>query len=103
VARALVPLVRLWTPFQREIFTGLGGTLAPDNVAFLHDPLTLLALVDASPLRFESLRIVATVERGVLRTHEVDPHLGLGTEMEVATAVDADAAREAIVARIVRS
>ena len=24
---------------QRRLFTGLGGTLAPDNAAFLHDPL----------------------------------------------------------------
>ncbi len=102
VARALVPLIRLWTPWQQQIFTGLGGTLAPDNVAFLHDPLTLLALVDASSLRFESLHIVTTIASGVLRTHELPARLGLGAEMQVATAVDASAARDAMLARLLR-
>jgi len=101
VARALVPLIRLWTPWQRKIFVEqLGGTLAPDNVAFLHDPLTVLSLVDESALRFESLRIVPTIEGGVFRTLEVTPALGLGAEMEVATAVDAAAAREAMMQRL---
>jgi purine nucleosidase len=61
-ARELARQVRLWTPVQRRIFTGMGGTLAPDNAAFLHDPLTVLALCDPSPLRFEELRIVTTIE-----------------------------------------
>ena len=100
LAPLLAGLVRLWTPWQRKIFSELGGTLAPDNVAFLHDPLTVLALVDPSPLRFERLCIVPTIERGVLRTHEVDASLGLGAEMEVATAVDAAAAQRALVARL---
>jgi purine nucleosidase len=102
LARALVPLVRLWTPFQRRIFVDeLGGTLAPDNVAFLHDPLTVLSLVDASALRFERLRIVPTIAAGVFRTLEVDPEAGIGAEMEVATGVDAAAARDAMVARLI--
>ena len=42
--------IRIWTPVQQKIFTELGGTLAPDNAAFLHDPLTVLALIDAAPL-----------------------------------------------------
>lgn len=99
--RALPPLVRLWTPVQRRIFVEqLGGTLAGDNVAFLHDPLTVLALVDESALRLERLRIVPTVEAGVLRTHEVGDAAGLGASMEVATAVDAAAARDAMLARL---
>ena len=101
VARALVPLIRLWTPWQHKIFVEqLGGTLAPDNVAFLHDPLTVLSLVDESALRFESLRIVPTIEGGVFRTLEVAPAAGLGAAMEVATGVDAAAAREAMIARL---
>jgi purine nucleosidase len=99
--RALVPLIRLWTPWQRDIFERqLGGTLAPDNVAFLHDPLTVLSLVDESALRFEALRIVPTIEAGVFRTLEAPPDAGLGAEMEVATAVDGAAAREAMVERL---
>jgi inosine-uridine nucleoside N-ribohydrolase len=101
VTRALVPLVRAWTPVQRRIFVdGLSGTLAPDNVAFLHDPLTLLALIDPAPLRFEELRIATTIESGVLRTHEVDARVGIGMPMLVATAVDAAAAERAIVSRL---
>ncbi len=100
VARTLADLVRLWTPWMHEVFTGLGGTLAPDNAAFLHDPLTVLALVDPTPLCFERLSILPTIERGVLRTLEMDPALGLGAATEVATAVDADAARRAVVERL---
>jgi purine nucleosidase len=97
--RGIANLVRQWTPWQRKIFTGIGGTLADDNVAFLHDPLTLLSLVDPSPLSFERLRIVTAEQRGVLRTFEM-PEAGPGTPSEVATAVDAEAARDAIVTRL---
>jgi purine nucleosidase len=101
-ARAAAAQVRVWEPEQRRIFGGIGGTLDPDNVAFLHDPLTLLALVDESALRFEELRIVTTVERGVLRTIEAPAGAGLGAPMRVATAVDAEVARDAIVDRLAR-
>ena len=101
VTRALVPLIRLWTPVQRRIFVEqMGGTLADDNVAFLHDPLTILATVDESALRFERLAIVPTIAAGVMRTHEVSEAAGLGAPMEVATAVDAAAAREQMLARL---
>jgi len=100
VAQTLASLIRIWTPWQRKIFTGLGGTLASDNVAFLHDPLTLLALVEPSSLGFERLRIVPTIQAGVFRTLEVDARLGAGAEMEVATSVDAQAARGAILQRL---
>jgi purine nucleosidase len=103
VARALVPLIRIWTPWQRKLFVEeLGGTLAADNVAFLHDPLTVLALVDESALRFESLRIVPCIADGVFRTFEVAAGVPAGASMEVATAVAAAAAREAILARLLR-
>jgi purine nucleosidase len=100
LARELVRHVRVWEPVQRRIFTGMGGSLADDNVAFLHDPLALLSLVEPEPLRFEALQILPTIERGVLRTREVDPRLGLGAPMRVATGVDPAAARERILARL---
>jgi purine nucleosidase len=101
VARALVPLVRAWTPVQQHIFVrGLGGTLAPDNVAFLHDPLTVLAAVDETSLHFESLPIVTTIERGVLRTLEVSEAAGIGAPMQVALSVDAEKAREQMLTRM---
>ena len=101
LGRALAAQVRLWDPVQRELFTGLGGTLAPDNVAFLHDPLTVLSLIDDAPLRTERLRIVPTIENGVLRTLE-DPRAEWGAEMRVATGVDAPAAERAIADRLAR-
>lgn len=101
VARALVPLIRAWTPVQQHIFVkGLGGTLAPDNVAFLHDPLTVLASVDETSLHFESLHIVTTIERGVLRTLEVSQEAGIGAPMQVALTVDAEKAREQMLSRM---
>ncbi len=102
VARVLADQVRIWAPVQREIFTGLGGTLARENVAFLHDPLTVLVLIDPAPLGFEALSVGPTIERGVLRTHEVDASAGIGHSMRVATSVDADAARTAIIDRLVQ-
>ncbi len=102
VSRILARLIASWTPRQIAIFTGLGGTLAPDNAAFLHDPLTVLSLIDASSLEFERLHILPTIQRGVLRTIEVPAALGLGTEMECAMAVDAARARDEIVARVAR-
>ena len=101
-ARGVAQLVRIWTPWQRKIFTGIGGTLADDNAAFLHDPLTILSLVDESALRFESLRILPTLERGTFRTLEMPADSGLGAEMEVATGVDPRAAAAAIVERLER-
>lgn len=92
--------IAVWKPVQHDLFTRLGGDLAPDNAAFLHDPLTVLALVDDGPLGWETLAIVPTVEAGVLRTREAPAGTGLGTAMRVATRVDAPGARAAIVERL---
>jgi purine nucleosidase len=100
LARELARQVRIWAPVQRQIFTDLGGTVAPDNVAYLHDPLTALSLIDDSSLRFEELRIVTGVENGVLRTREAGPGSTFGVPMRVATAVDSSAAERAIVKRL---
>ena len=96
-ARALVPMIRAWTAVQRRLFEAWGGPEPAEFAAFLHDPLTVLALVDPTPVAFEALRIAPTIERGVLRTLEAT---ALGSEMRVATAVDAAAARRAIVDRL---
>jgi purine nucleosidase len=100
LARELGRQIRLWEPVQRKLFTAMGGKLVEDNVSFLHDPLTVLALVDEAPLHFEDLRILPTIAKGVLRTHEVDASLGLGAPMRVATRVDAAAARDRILERL---
>lgn len=100
VPQMLARLVAGWTPRQIRIFTGMGGTLAPDNAAFLHDPLAVLSGIDASSLEFERLHILPTIQRSVLRTIEVPAASGLGAEMECATSVDAARARDEIVRRV---
>jgi purine nucleosidase len=97
LARTLVPMIRSWTAVQRRLFESWGGPEPGDFAAFLHDPLTVLALVDPAPIRFERLRIVPTIEAGILRTFEA---AGIGSAMQVATAVDAAGARRAIVERL---
>lgn len=102
LARVLADQVRIWTPRQRHIFTELGGQVAEDNVAYLHDPLTVWSLVDPSPLGWETLHVVPTIQEGTFRTLEVDSALGIGAAMRVATAVDAHAAEAAMVDRLLR-
>jgi purine nucleosidase len=102
LARELARQVRIWKPVQHRIFRGIGGTLAPDNAAYLHDPLTVQALIDASALHLEPLRIVTTIQDGVLRTLEVDPGALGGPLTRVATAVDPRAAESAILERLLR-
>lgn len=99
LARALGGMLRIWGPAQKELFTQWGAEEPADFAAFLHDPLTALALVDPAPLRLETLRIVPTIQDGVLRTLESRE---AGGAMRVATDVDAPAARRAIVDRLAR-
>ena len=94
--------MRLWKPVQHKIFPALGRALEPDNAAFLHDPLTALALLGDPALHFERLRVVLTIEQGELRTLAVDPQLGIGSELRVATRVDARSAERAINERLLR-
>ncbi len=101
LARELARQVDIWEPVQRKIFTQLGGQVDPDNAAYLHDPLTVLALIDDSSLAFESLKIVTSIEAGVLRTFEVDPSVSIGAPMRVATGVDAHAASRQIAAILI--
>lgn len=101
--RELARQVRMWEPVQRDIFSRMGGDVAAENVAFLHDPLTVLSICDEEPLHFEVLHVLPTIRDGVLRTHEVDPASRLGAPMRVATGVDAALARDRIVERLLSS
>ena len=103
LAKELARQVELWAPVQRKLFTSAGGEVADDNVAFLHDPLTVLALVDDSAFEFETLSILPTIVEGVLRTIEAEPSWGVGAQMRVATRVDANAARDAILQRLLQT
>ncbi len=100
--QALAAQIALWSPLQRVLFSGLAGAFPDDNEAYLHDPLTVLAMVDPSSLKFESIRLTVTIDRGVLRTVESGSGDAVGTVVKVATAVDAKRAEHAIVDRITR-
>ena len=100
LARAIGAMLRQWTGVQKKLFSSWGGPEPSDFVAFLHDPLTVQALIDPTPLRFETLHIVPTIERGILRTLEAPAGAAFGSEMRVATGVDTDVARDAIVSRL---
>jgi purine nucleosidase len=100
LARELARQVRIWAPVQRRVFTGMGGTLAEDNLAFLHDPLTLLASIDDTGFDWQTLRVLPTIEDGVLRTREVRGEEGLGAEMRVALGADPVACARRITERI---
>jgi len=100
VQKVIVDQIRRWTPIQRQIFTAIGGTVDEENAAYLHDPLTVLSLLDESSFGFEALRILPTLERGTFRSLEMPTDSGLGLPMEVATRVDPEAARQGIVSRL---
>ena len=100
VACSIAAMLRQWTPVQKKLFSSWGGPEPREFVAFLHDPLTVEALIDPAPLHFETLRIIPTVERGILRTLEAPAASPFGSEIRVATRVDAAAARDAIVERL---
>ena len=96
----LADLVDRWTPIQTAIFTHIGAPPTVDNAAFLHDPLTVLSLVDDSAITFDTMKVVPTIaEGGLLRTHR-SPSEHLGVDAEVAVAVDAGRARDQILERL---
>ena len=95
----LADLVRRWTPVQQAIFTHVGAPVPEENMAFLHDPLTVLSLVDTSALSFEDVSLLPTVHRGVLRTLR-SPVAEAGLPASVAVGVDAALAREQVLRRL---
>jgi len=97
--RALARAVRMWTPTMHAIFA-TEGALSPDNVAYLHDPLTLACVYDDSFCTFEEVSVEPAVVNGLLELREHrSPHSGT-VPLRCATAVDADRFRAHFVARI---
>lgn len=98
--RALARSVEVWTPIQKRIFGEIGCDTNDDNVAFLHDPLTLAALYDESFLGFETLEIEPKLEGRILRTLERERPSDSTFSMRCATAVDAKAFQAHFVDRV---
>jgi purine nucleosidase len=87
--RALARAVRIWTPVQRRLFTGLGAPPAPDNAAFLHDPLALACVHDESFCTVEELAIEPAIVDGAFRALLRSAGTAGACAMRCATAVDA--------------
>jgi purine nucleosidase len=100
--RALCAAVRIWTPVQRRLFGRAGCEVDDDCAAFLHDPLTLAVLYDGSLCSFETLEIAAAIEDGVFRTFERERPGDDSAPIRCAVAVDAEAARQSFVDRVVK-
>jgi inosine-uridine nucleoside N-ribohydrolase len=87
--RTLARAVRVWVPVQQRLFAGLGAPLAPDNAAFLHDPLALACVHDESFCTMEDLSIMPGVVDGVFRSLLKPPATTGALPMRCATGVDA--------------
>ena len=104
--------IRRWTPMQETFFQY--STADIDNVAFLHDPLTLACVLDESFCTFADVHIEGLVTtdrregfgwagegklfRTISRPHEVP---GATRIMRCATDVDPDKVRQHVVDRLV--
>ena len=86
---ALARAVRRWMPMMHGGFFARGGTMPPENAAFLHDPLAVACAYDESFCHFETLHVEAMVVDGVFRTLERPGPSSTTRPMRVATAVDA--------------
>jgi inosine-uridine nucleoside N-ribohydrolase len=94
---AIVRALDLWTPVQCSLFERHIGSLR-DNVAFLHDPLALVAAVDESFCTFDDLHILPAWREGIFRTLE-DPS---GRKIRCARSVESERFREFFVDRLLR-
>lgn len=99
--RALATQVEIWTPVQKRIFASAGCAVDDDNVAFLHDPLTLACLYDPSFCTFERLDVETAIDaEGTLRTLARSGPSEETFPLECATAVDAKRIREHFTERV---
>ena len=99
--RALAAAIRIWTPVKNRLFSRAGCDVDDAHAAFLHDPLTLAVLYDESFCTFETLEIEAVIEGRLFRTLERETASEDTAPLLCAMAVDAEAARESFVERLV--
>ena len=93
--------IRAWTPVQKTIFAGAGCSVDDDNVAFLHDPLTLACVYDERFCSFEELEIEPHIDvRGTFHSIERREPCEQSFPMRCATAVDAKAFRAHFTERV---
>ncbi|HUH08348.1 MAG TPA: nucleoside hydrolase, partial [Egibacteraceae bacterium] len=88
LCRALADLIDRWTPILRR----RAPDMPAEQVAALHDPLTVAALVDYRHITIERKPVRAWIEDGIVHT-AVDVHQG--RPAEIVTDVDATSFAEA--------
>jgi len=89
VSHALARAIRIWTPVQHRLFTGLGAPPDPGNAAFLHDPLALACVHDESFCTMEELAIEPAMVDGTFRALLWTGKTPGAFHMRCATSVDA--------------
>ncbi len=87
--------IEVWAPLLQA---AAAGSVAADVVAVLHDPLTVAALLDPMWLTWEHRRLRPVIDDGLF---QLVPDPG-APAMRVATAVDARAAVEFVLERLLR-
>ena len=98
---ALAEAVRIWTPIQNRIFGSMGARMDEDNVAFLHDPLTMACVHDESFCTFETIEVEVAIEaKDLFRTLERPEPTERSFPMRCARAVDATRFRTHCVDRV---
>jgi purine nucleosidase len=97
LVRALCAAIDIWAPLQRS-FIEMLPAFNPQVVAFLHDPLTVAALLDGSFLTLERARLRPAIVDGAFRfLHEPG-----APEFEVAATVDAPRFVDFLIERLMR-
>lgn len=96
LCRALAGLAERWEALQRR----RGAQLLDEQVAMLHDPLTIVSAVDRRFVRVERLPVTVAVHGDAVRTF-VDPVAG--TPADVVTAVAAPQFAEHLVDTLLQS
>ena len=85
VAACLARAIEIWNPLQRAFWSTLPG-FHPENVAFLHDPLTAAVLLDPTLVRIEAMHLRPVIRDGLL-AFVSDP---AAAALDVAVDVDAE-------------
>jgi purine nucleosidase len=103
--QTLVREINAWTPVQERLFGyNQPGKQAIDNVAFLHDPLTVACVFDRSFCTFEQLNLEIVVDPNgnirPVRHPSPDPNLSTMVSLNCATTVNAVQFREFLVDRL---
>jgi purine nucleosidase len=97
LVQVLCDAIHIWAPLQRS-FLEAAPAFNRDIVAFLHDPLTVAVLLDASLMSLQRRRLRPAIVDGVFRFLAE----GSGFDFEVAVAVDVPSFIEFLIERLMR-